>query len=78
MGSLREGRAAASQTGPGQGHGHKTCPCTSRRQWHRDLQSPPLVPSQGSSRGPPGGLQTLPCLGSEHTVEEGEQERNMG
>lgn len=68
MGSPREGRAVAIQTGPGQGH--KTCPYASRSEWPRAVQAHPF-PSQGCSRGPPEGLEALPCHGNKHMVERG-------
>lgn len=76
VGGLREGRAAVSQTGPGQGH--DTCPVPAGVSGTGDLLPPPLLPSHGLSHGPPGGLEALPCHESGHMVEEegtGEEHR---
>lgn len=68
MGSLRKGRAAVHQTGPGRGP--RNLSLSQRGQRPQGLAVPTPAPLSGLLPRPSGGLVALPCHVSEHTVEE--------
>lgn len=76
VGNPREGRAAVSQTGPGQGH--ETCPCASRSEWHRDMPPHPCSPLGVSPEVLLGGWRLCPAMGVNTWWRRREQERNTG